>query len=259
MWGAIAGDVIGSVYEHHSARDLGFELFHPRSRPTDDTVLTVATAAALLDGVDYASAYRDFARRYPRAGYGGRFRAWFEGDDPRPYQSWGNGSAMRVSPIAWAFESEAEVLREAERSAVVTHDSEEGIRGAQAAALAVFLARQGAGREEIRARVSAHSGYDLQRTIESIRPRYGFDVSCQGSVPEAIIAFLDGHDFESAVRLAIYLRGDADTQACIAGSIAEASHGVPEAIRAEVEARLPDDLLEVTERFTQRFVLPRQR
>jgi ADP-ribosylglycohydrolase len=232
MLGAIAGDIIGSVYEHRPTKTPDFRpLISGASHFTDDTVLTVATADAILGDGDYASAYRRFGRRHPNAGYGKSFRHWLHTPDAGPYGSWGNGSAMRVSPVGWAFDSESEVLAEAERSAAATHDHAEGIRGAQAVALAVYLARHGVGNEAIRSEIAARFGYDLARTVEEIRPGYRFQVSCQESVPEAIAAFLDSTGFEDAVRLAISLGGDADTQAATAGSIAEAAYGgVPEPI-----------------------------
>lgn len=255
MIGAIAGDVIGSVYEHQSTKSTDFPLFHGRSRITDDSVLTVATAEAILEGGGYDDRYRALARRYPDAGYGATFYKWIFDEGMGPYNSWGNGSAMRVSPIGWVFSSPAEVLREAEASASVTHNHAEGIKGAQAVALAVFLSRTGKDKDAIRAELSERFGYDLQRTVEEIRPTYGFDVSCQGSVPEAIIAFLDSEDFEDAVRLAISLGGDADTQAAIAGSIAEAYYGgVPRAIEERVWDRIPEDLQRTISAFRTRFL-----
>ena len=279
MIGAIAGDVLGSVYEAQTTKEKDFRLFHWLGRPTDDSLLAIATAAALLDVAgassesaghsesepptatveDYAARFREFGRRYPNAGYGGSFRRWFESstDSPggAPYNSWGNGSAMRVSPIGWAFDTEAAVLNAAERSALPTHNHPEGVKGAQAVALAVFMARSGATKEEIRVAVSRRFGYDLSRTIDSIRPEYQFDVSCQGSVPEAIIAFLDSADFEDAIRNAISLGGDADTQACIAGAIAEAFYrDVPPHITAWILPRLDDFQLGIVGRFLRRFV-----
>lgn len=180
MIGVIAGDVIGSVYEHRPTKAVDFPLFHERSRFTDDTVMTVATARAILEGVPYDRVYRELGQRYPNAGYGGGFYAWLFEDDPQPYNSWGNGSAMRVAPVGFAFESVEDVLREAERSAAVTHDHPEGVKGAQATALAVFLARTGTPKEAIRQELIRRFGYDLERTVEGIRPTYRFDVSCQG-------------------------------------------------------------------------------
>jgi len=258
MIGSIAGDVIGSVFERLPTRSTDFALFGPRSRFTDDTVMTVATAQAILEGIDYRESYRAWGARYPAAGYGPRFRAWLRHPDPPPLGSLGNGAAMRVSPVGLAFATEAEVLREAERSASVSHDHPEGIRGAQAVALAVFLARTGAAREEIRGEIGGRFGYDLDRTVAEIRPTYRtgtrFDMTAAGSVPEAIVAFLDSEGFEDAVRLAISLGGDSDTQACIAGGIAQAYHGgVPEEITREVRTRLPADMLEVIDAFERAF------
>lgn len=251
MIGAIAGDVIGSVFEHRNNKSVDFELFHPGSRFTDDTVLTVATAEALLTDGDFAAAYRRWFRRYPSAGYGGMFRVWARSTGTGPYHSFGNGSAMRVSPVAWAFDDLDAVCEAARASAAVTHDHPDGIAGAQAIASAVYLARNGHGKDEMRAAVSLKYDYDLDRTVDSIRPRYAFDVTCAGSVPEAIIAFLESEDFEDAIRKAISLGGDSDTIACMAGAIAEAYYGgVPGFIEREVFSRLPDDMLAVIDAFT---------
>jgi hypothetical protein len=200
MIGAIAGDLIGSVYEQHPIKTTDFPLFQPRSRFTDDSVLTVAIADALLTGQPYQEAVRDWGRRYPQAGYGGAFFQWLFAADPRPYHSWGNGSAMRVSPVGWAFASEDEVLRQARLSAEITHDHPEGIQGAQATALAVYLARTGAEKATIRSHIQSQFGYDLAGTVETLRPGYAFDVSCQGTVPAALIAFLDAESHEDTVR-----------------------------------------------------------
>lgn len=254
MIGAIAGDIIGSVYEHGRIKTKDFPLFHPRCHFTDDSVLTVAIAEAILTGRPYPESVREIGRRYPDAGYGGFFIRWLFSDDPRPYNSWGNGAAMRVSPVGLAFTSEDEVLQQARETAEISHDHPEGIKGAQATALAVFLARTGKGKEQIRARLTQRFGYDLTRSVEDIRPSYGFDESCQGTVPEAIVAFLDSTSYEDAVRNAISLGGDSDTLACITGGIAEAFYGgVPEEIRAEVQARLAPDLWEVTETFCRKY------
>lgn len=253
MMGAIAGDIIGSVYEHHPIKTTDFPLFQPRSRFTDDSVLTVAVADAILNGQPYRDAVLAWGRRYPNAGYGSTFIRWLQTDDPVPYHSWGNGSAMRVGPVGWAFDTEDEVLYQAKRSAEITHNHPEGIKGAQATALAVYLARTGAAKATIRERIEAEFGYDLARTVESIRPAYRFDVSCQGTVPEALIAFLDTEFYEDAVRAAVSLGGDADTLACIAGAVAEAFYGgVPDSIRAEVRARLTPELWAVVEAFERR-------
>lgn len=254
MLGAIAGDIIGSIYEHSPIKTRDFPLFDPRCRFTDDSVLTIAVAGSILGGTGYRENLRELGRRYPDAGYGGTFRRWLFADDPRPYHSWGNGSAMRVSPVGFAFDTPEKVLEEARRSAAVTHDHPEGIKGAQATALAVFLARTGHGREEIRREIAARFGYDLERSLDAIRPGYGFDVSCQGTVPEAIIAFLESGSYEDTVRNAISLGGDSDTLACIAGGIAEAFYGgIPADIRKRALAALPGDLRSITERFCARF------
>jgi len=254
LLGAIAGDIIGSIYEFSPIKTRDFPLFAPDCRFTDDTVLTVAVARSILDGSSYLDSFRDFGLRYPDAGYGGRFLGWLFADTPHPYQSWGNGSAMRVSPVGFAFDTEEKVLEEARKSALVTHDHPEGVKGAQATALAVFLARTGHGKEDIRRQIEERFGYDLGRRLDAIRPGYAFDVSCQGTVPEAIIAFLEADTWEEAVRNAVSLGGDSDTLACIAGGIAEAYYGgIPAAIRKRTLALLPDDLRMLTEEFCLRY------
>lgn len=255
MLGAIAGDIIGSTREHYPAKTLDSELFPEGSRVTDDSVMTVATADALLTDQDFGEAYHRWGNRYRRAGYGKGFRAWLDSDDPKPYQSWGNGSAMRVSPVAWVAADEVELMELAEATEMPTHDHPRGVIGAQAVALAIWLARQEATREEIRARVEALSGYDLSRTVAQIRPSYRFDVSCNWSVPEAIICALESTDREHAVRLAVSLGGDADTQASIAGAIAEAMYdGVPAGIARTVGEMMPGDLELVVESFRVRWM-----
>ena len=254
MIGAIAGDIIGSVYEYDQIKTKDFPLFHPRCRFTDDTVLTVAIAEAILAGRSYLESVREIGRRYPSAGYGESFAEWLYSDNPRPYNSWGNVSAMRVSPVGFAFTSEDEVLRQARETAEISHNHPEGIKGAQATALAVFLARTGNGKEQIRERIMQQFGYDLNRSVSDIRPLYSFDVSCQGTVPESIVAFLDSDSYEDAVRNAISLGGDSDTLACITGGIAEAFYcGVPEEIRAKVQEHLTPALWEVTEAFCRKY------
>ena len=256
MIGVIAGDVIGSVHEHARTKTTDFPLFDPLCCFTDDTVLTIATAHAILTGTPYDVAYREFGRQHPYAGYGGSFYGWLFADEARPYNSWGNGSAMRVAPVGLAFSDVDEVLHEAERSAAVTHNHSEGIKGAQATALAVFMARSGASKEEIRYELMRRFDYDLNRTVEQIRPDYQWDVSCQRSVPEAIVAFLDSSDVENAIRLAVSLGGDADTQAAIAGGIAEAFYGrLPEAIVGAVRERLPQRFIDVVDAFRQAYSL----
>jgi ADP-ribosylglycohydrolase len=260
MLGAIAGDVIGSVHEGAGTKTKRFPLLGRYARFTDDTVLTVAVAECLLDGAEYVDAFHRYFMEYPRAGYGGTFHGWALRKDRAPYGSWGNGSAMRVSPVAWAFETFEDVVRAAGRSAEVTHNHLEGIRGAQATAAAIFLARTGKTKTAIRAVMEGTFGYDLSRTLDEIRPTYAFEVSCQKSVPESIVAFLESEDYEDAVRNAISLGGDADTMACIAGGIAEAFYGgVPALIEWEVQRRLDPELWAVVERFRDRYVTPRGR
>ncbi len=250
MLGAMIGDIVGSVYEWHNIKTTDFVFLKEKCFFTDDTVLTAATAKALMTDGDYTAAYQDFARRYPRRGYGGNFSQWIWSDDPQPYNSWGNGSAMRVSPVGFAFDTLEDVLAEAERSASVTHNHPEGIKGAQSTALAILMGRQGASQAEIRAEISGRFGYDLDRTLAEIRPSYTFDVSCQGSVPEAIIAFLESEGYEDAVRKAISLGGDSDTIACITGGIAQAFYGgVPEEIAKQGKQFLPEAFRQILKDF----------
>ncbi len=254
MIGAIAGDIIGSRFEGQPIKSTAFELCHNDCHFTDDTVLTVAVAQAILTAQDFTECIQRWARRYPHAGYGGSFYGWIWSHHPQPYGSWGNGAAMRVSPVGWACDTIEDVIHSAGQSASVTHNHPEGVKGAQAVALAVFLARTGSSKKEIQDRISARFGYDLQRTTGQIRPAYVFDVSCQGSVPEAIICFLEAKNYEEAVRLAISLGGDSDTQACIAGAIAEAYFGqVNDRLIDFVRDKLPTDIWNVVSDFTLRF------
>lgn len=249
MIGAIAGDLIGSYYEAFPTKDSDFPLFHEDSRFTDDTVLTVAVADWVLHGGDLVDRLHAYFAAYPQAGYGGSFARWAAYKQREPYHSWGNGSAMRVSPVGFAFDSLDTVLAKARETAEVTHNHEEGIRGAQATAAAIFLARKEEERCTIRDYVEATFGYDLSRSLAAIRPGYSFDVSCQGSVPESIIAFLESTDYESAVRNAVSLGGDADTMACIAGGIAEARYGVPDPVRTRVLEFLDPRLTRIVDQF----------
>ena len=252
MIGAIAGDIIGSFYERCQIKTKEFPLFHPRCRFTDDSVLTVGVAKAILSDHNYLKAMWETERKYPHAGYGGSFIRWLRSNDPKPYNSWGNGSAMRVSPVGFAFDSVELVLQEAARTAEISHNHPEGVKGARATALAVFLARTTRNKSIIREEVV--DGYDLSRTVDDIRPSYGFDVSCQGTVPEAIISFLDSDSYEDAVRNAVSLGGDSDTLACIAGGIAEAYYGnVSLRILKKVKECLPDDLWTITEKFCRKY------
>jgi ADP-ribosylglycohydrolase len=254
MLGAIAGDIIGSVYEARPIKTMKFPLFHPRSRFTDDTVLTVALADSLMHGTPFVGLLKQYYRAYPHAGYGGSFHKWAQSEDSRPYNSWGNGSAMRVSPVGFASSTLENVLSQAQQSAEVTHDHPEGIKGAQAVASAVFLARTGQSKEQIKNYVERAFGYDLDTTLDEIRPTYEFLVSCQKSVPQAIRAFLESDNFEDAVRKAISLGGDSDTLACMAGGIAQAFYGgVPKVITSRVYELLDNRLGDVTRRFTEKF------
>ena len=250
MLGAMIGDIIGSVYEWNNIKTTDFELFKTKCTFTDDTVLTAATAKALLTDLSYTDVYQDFGRRYEGRGYGGNFSLWIYADNPQPYNSWGNGSAMRVSPVGFAFDTVEEVLAEAKRSAEVTHNHPEGIKGAQSTALAILLSRQGVEKSDIRHEITQRFGYDLDRTLAEIRPGYKFDVSCQGSVPEAIIAFLESEDYEDAIRKAVSLGGDSDTIACITGGIAEAFYGgVPDLVAERGREYLPQAFLDIIDEF----------
>ena len=259
MMGAIAGDVIGSVYEARPIKRKDFPLFSTGATFTDDSVLTVAVADALLSDGDYVRAFHQYFARHPARGFGASFADWAACRRTLAYGSYGNGAAMRVSPVAWAEDSLTSVLDEAKRSAAVTHDHPEGLKGAMATAAAIFLARSGEGKDEIRSYLSERFDYSLERSLDAIRPKYAFNVSCQGSVPESIIAFLESTDFEDAVRNAISLGGDADTMACIAGAVAEAHYGrLPAELETQARARLTPDLLEIVDAFQKRFQRPRR-
>lgn len=232
MLGAIFGDITGSIYEFNNIKTTDFELYHPSMTFTDDSILTIAVADWLLGGELSKEALvvklKEYVLRYPypMGGYGARFNSWANSQRSEPYNSWGNGSAMRVAAVGWVFDTLEETEEVAKRSAEITHNHPEGIKGAQATAAAIFLARKGASKEQIKAYVEEYFGYDLSRTCETIRPGYQFNESCRETVPEAIIAFLDSTDFESAIRLAVSLGGDSDTLACITGGIAEAFYGM---------------------------------
>ena len=255
MLGAIAGDIIGSVFEWNNNRSKDFPLFSSGSDFTDDTVMTIATADVLLHHGDYAKAYKKFGRLYPGRGYGGRFAWWLGSESYEPYNSFGNGSAMRVSPVGVAFDTLEKVLEEAKKSAEVTHNHPEGIKGAQATAAAIFLARTGKRKEDIKTYIEKEFQYDLSRRLDDIRPTYEFNGTCQGSVPEAIIAFLESEDFEDAIRNAISIGGDSDTIACIAGGIAEAYYGgVPGEIKERVMEILDERMRGIVEEFRSKVL-----
>ena len=253
MYGAILGDMIGAPYEFDMGKKTkDFPLFSRRSQFTDDTVMSIAVAEALLStrhNCDdeiirraVANSMRNWGRKYPHAGYGGYFRWWLEEESMGPYGSYGNGSAMRVSSAGWLGDDLAHARKLARLSAEPTHDHPEGIKGAESVAACIWLARNGSTKEEIRDYVVREFGYDLSRTCDEIRPSYYHDESCQKTVPEAITAFLEGTDFEDVIRTAVSLGGDCDTLTCIAGSIAEAYFGVPEELKEECLKRLPQDL-----------------
>jgi ADP-ribosylglycohydrolase len=265
MLGAIIGDVAGSGYEFGEVRfakewsPSDIPLAYQSSIFTDDTVMTIATASVLIandfktNGVyGYDAAYRYMGNAHPDRGYGGRFARWLLDASMGPYNSFGNGSAMRVSPIGFAFDTEEEVLTEARRSAMVSHDHPEGIKGAQATALAILMARKGCTKEQIKNRIVSSFGYNLDRTVAQIKPGYKFDETCQGSVPEAITCFLESDSYESAIRNAIYLKGDTDTQACIAGGIAEAFYkDIPQRLVQASLPKLDDFFINIINEFYQ--------
>jgi ADP-ribosylglycohydrolase len=256
MLGAIAGDIIGSVYEGKNFKTKDFPLFNRECRFTDDTVLTVAVADVILnahnspDNNQYIDQLKLYYRCYPYAGYGRNFREWANSNSRQPYNSLGNGAAMRVSPIGYAFNDLDTVLQEAQRSAEVTHNHPEGIKGAQATATAIFLARTGHDKAQIKSYIQNTFGYNLELTLQQIRTTYQYDSTCPGSVPQAIIAFLESTSFEDAVRNAVSIGGDSDTVSCIAGSIAQAFYGgVPQAIAESALSHLNEHLYTVTETF----------
>ena len=259
MYGAILGDMIGAPYEFDTGKKTKeFPLFCAESQFTDDSVMTIAVAEALLDNqfrddetvkAGLVDSMRKWGRKYPYAGYGAKFQRWLRAKDPKPYGSYGNGSAMRVSSAGWLFDTLEQTRHMARLTAEVTHNHPEGIKGAEATAAAIFLARTGHGKDEIKDYVVQEFGYDLSRTCDQIRPKYHHVESCQGTVPEAITAFLEGADFEDVIRTAVSLGGDCDTLTCIAGSIAEAFYGVPEQLKDECRSRLPKDMLDVLGRF----------
>jgi len=252
MIGAIAGDIIGSVYEWNRIKTKQFNLFSPNCYFTDDSVLTIALADAILNDEDYGVTMKSYYRRYPLAGYGGLFHQWARSREIKPYNSWGNGAAMRISPVGFAFKSLEEVLTKAKQYTEITHNHPEGIKGAQATASAIYLARTGKTKKEIRSFIEKSFGYNLSMTLDEIIPFYGFDESCQGTVPQAITAFLESEDFEDAIRDAISLGGDSDTLACITGGIGQAFYGgVPGFITQKVMEILDKDMRKITSEFME--------
>ena len=257
MLGAITGDMVGAPYEFdRGGKTKNFPLWVKESHFTDDTVMTIAVAQALMDtqgGSDddilaaVQTSMQKWGKKYPFAGYGGMFRRWLVSRHPKPYGSFGNGSAMRVSAVGFMYDTLERTREVAALTAMVTHDHPEGIKGAEATASAIFLARKGSTKAEIKAYVESEFGYDLSRTCEEIRPTYHHVESCQQTIPEAITAFLEGYSFEDVIRTAVSLGGDCDTLTCIAGGIAEAFYGIPEDIEKECRKRLPGDMLEVVD------------
>ena len=254
MLGAIVGDIVDSVYEFNNTKDYNFHMVTPRSRFTDDTVMTLAVAEWLTEDKTHSESYlikcmQELGRKYPNVGYGGTFRRWLYRKNPKTYNSWGNGSAMRVSPVGYFAHNLGETMELAKTSAEVTHHHPEGIKGAQAIASAIYLARQGKAKKDIQQYVSDTFDYDLNRTIDLIRPAYTFDVSCMGSVPEAIIAFLDGNDFEDTIRKAVSIGGDSDTFGAMAGSIAQAMYGMPKPLAGYCYECLTPELRSILDEF----------
>ena len=254
MIGAIAGDIIGSVYEWDNIKTKEFPLFSEKCFFTDDSILTVALADSILTGTSYAENLKKFYKLYPGGGYGERFHMWAVNKYSKPYNSWGNGAAMRISPVGYAYDDLDIVLEKAKEFTEITHDHPEGIKGGQATAAAVYLARTGSSKDEIIEYITSTFKYDLSKHIDEIRPAYEYDVSSQGTVPQAIRAFIDSSDFEDAIRNAVSLGGDSDTLACITGGIAQAFYsGVPANIEYKVYEILDDRLMDITKEFTLKY------
>ena len=259
MYGAISGDMIGAPYEFdRSPKTKDFPLFSRFSMFTDDSVMTIAVAEALIDTIGQddkaiksalVNSLKKWGAKYPGAGYGGRFYDWLFSDSTEPYRSYGNGSAMRVSAAGWLYDTLEETRHIARLTAEVTHNHPEGIKGAEATAVAIYMSRSGRSKDEIKSYIIREFGYDLSRTCDEIRPTYHHVESCQKTVPEAITAFLEGTDFEDVIRTAVSLGGDCDTLTCIAGGMAEAFYGIPDFIKAECSKRLPADMIMVLDRF----------
>ncbi len=252
--GAVVGDVIGSVFERNNIKTTNFDLFNSKCDYTDDTVLTIAVAECILNNKNFAKTIWEYGRNYRGRGYGGSFRNWLQQDNLKPYGSFGNGSAMRASAVGFAFDNIETVLDIAKQTAEVTHNHPEGIKGAQATATAIFLARKGKSKQEIKDYITSTFNYDLGFTLDEIRPTYKFDVTCQGSVPQAIVAFLESSDFEDAIRLAISIGGDSDTIACITGGIASAYYKqIPKEIIDFVVDKLPGEYIEIMNKFDEQY------
>lgn len=254
MLGALVGDIVGSIYEFHNTKSVDFDMFTPWNNFTDDSVMTLAVAKWLMEDEAHTINYligcmQELGNRYPNAGYGSRFGMWLEEEEPQPYNSWGNGAGMRVSPVGLYAKTLDEALALAAITASVSHNHPEGVKGAQAIAASVFLCKEGKAKQEIKEYVEKTFYYNLNRTTSEIRPFYRFDVSCQGSVPEAIIAFLEGNSFEEVIRLAISIGGDSDTIGCMAGAIAACMYPIPNDISEKCDTILTNDLRETKDQF----------
>lgn len=254
MLGALVGDIVGSIYEFHNTKSVDFDMFTPWNNFTDDSVMTLAVAKWLIEDEAHTINYligcmQELGNRYPNAGYGSRFGMWLEEEEPQPYNSWGNGAGMRVSPVGLYAKTLDEALALAAITASVSHNHPEGVKGAQAIAASVFLCKEGKAKQEIKEYVEKTFYYNLNRTTSEIRPFYRFDVSCQGSVPEAIIAFLEGNSFEEVIRLAISIGGDSDTIGCMAGAIAACMYPIPDDISEKCDTILTNDLRETKDQF----------
>ena len=253
--GAVIGDVIGSVFEWDNVKTTDFDLFNPKCFFTDDSVLTIAVADCILNKKNFARTIWEYGRNYPDRGYGGSFRLWLKEDSLKPYGSYGNGSAMRASAVGFAYNDLETVMEVAKQSAEVSHNHPEGIKGAQATATAIFLARQGKSKQEIKDFIVQTFNYNLDFTLEEIRPTYPFDETCQGTVPQAIVAFLESTDYENAIRLAISIGGDSDTLACITGGMASAYYKhIPQEIMDFVVDKLPVEYIEIMNKFDEHCV-----
>ncbi|MBE6425344.1 MAG: hypothetical protein E7029_05050 [Planctomycetaceae bacterium] len=255
MFGALIGDIVGSPYRKKGFKSMDFEFLDPQSLFTDDTVMTAATADAILNRSSFTDAYWNWGNRFPNAGYGKNFQKWLASSEKKPYFSYGNGSAMRVSPVGWAFETLEETMKAASDSASVTHDHPEGIKGAQSTASAIWLARNGKSKEEIKEYIESNFGYDLSRSIDEMRPDYVHDVSCMGTMPAVFRAFYESENYIHAIRLVISLGGDSDTLACITGSIADAFYReIPKEVCTFMRAKLPSEITDVLDQFEERYV-----
>lgn len=257
MLGAIIGDYVGSAYEFHNTKDYNFEMITTQSDITDDSIMSIAIADAILQSKPYAERMRYWGNKYPnpKGAYGGSFSAWLHSSNPQPYNSWGNGAAMRVSPIGWAFSGLEQVLLQAKFSAECTHNHAEGIKGAQATATAIYLTRQGETKQWIKKYIESKFGYNLSFKIADIKESYKFDESCQGTVPPAIVCYLESTSFEDAIRLAVSLGGDSDTLGCITGSIAEANqaYSIPVDIMEAALNTVPSSLKTIVRQFADKY------